>query len=72
MDGQTIEVGWDYEVPLDEIEVFRSERARELEGYYGVPVRSLTDREVARYMVLSSHPSTRDLKNEQNERVFHD
>jgi len=72
MGRQTIEVGWDYEVPLDEVEVFRSERARELECYYGVDAESLTDLEVARYMVRSSHPSTRYLKNEQHDLVFHD
>lgn len=72
MGRQTIEVGWDYEVPLDEVEMFRSERARELESYYGVSAESLTDREVARYMVRISHPSTRYLKSGQTELVFHD
>lgn len=62
MNPHTIAVGWDYEVPLDEVRQFRDTRAYELEGYYGAPVRTLSDHDVAKYMVRISHPSPRYLK----------
>lgn len=62
MNPRTIEVGWEHEVPVDEVQQFRDTRPAELEGYYGAPVRKLSDYEVARYMVRISHPSPRYLK----------
>lgn len=72
MDRHTIEVGWEYEVPVDEVEMFRNTQAHELEDYYGVPVKNLSDYEVAKYMVRISHPSPRYLKAGQADLVFHD
>jgi len=72
MNRHTIEVGWDYEVPVDEVAMFRDLRAHDLEGYYGVPVEKLTDSDVAKYMVRISHPSPRYLKAGQTDLVFHD
>lgn len=62
MIGRTIPVGWEHEVPVDEVQHFRNTRTEELEGYFGAPLRSLSDTDVARYMVRISHPSPRYLK----------
>jgi hypothetical protein len=62
MNPRTIEVGWEYEVPVDEIQQFRDTRAAELESYYGTPASELSDFEVAKYMVRITHPSPRYLK----------
>lgn len=70
MNRRTIEVGWDYEVPGDEVEQFRDTRSAELEGYYGSPVRTLSDNDIAKYMVRISHPSPRYLKAGHTDLVF--
>jgi len=62
MGRHTIEVGWEHEVPVDEVELFREQSAHELEEHYGAPVRELSDHDVAKYMVRISHPSPRYLK----------
>ncbi|MFZ5815146.1 MAG: hypothetical protein ACOY93_07560 [Bacillota bacterium] len=62
MNPRTIEVGWEHEVPVDEVRQFRDTRTEELEAHYGVPVQQLTDMDVAKYMVRISHPSPRYLK----------
>lgn len=62
MDRHTIEVGWEHEVPGDEVLQFRDIRSAELEGYYGTSIRNISDLEVAKYMVRLSFGSSRYLK----------
>lgn len=56
-----IEVGWEYEVPLAEVVEARDALTHELESYYHVSVRELTDKDVARFLVRRSHPGSRYL-----------
>ncbi len=62
MDRRTIPVGWEHEVPVEEVEMFREQNGVQLEHHFGTPACNLTDSEVARYMVKISHPSPRYLK----------
>lgn len=57
----SVAVGWEYEVPVEEIEQARDNSRAELESYYGATVDSLTDLEVARYLVRTAHPTGRYL-----------
>lgn len=70
MNPETVEVGWEHEVPLAEVRQFRDVRTAELEGYYGAPVRTLSDFDIAKYMVRISHPSSRYLKTGMTNLVF--
>lgn len=58
----SVAVGWEYEVPMEEVMHARAHSRAELEGYYGAEAGSLTDQEVARYLVRSTHPTGRYLR----------
>jgi hypothetical protein len=62
MPVHTISVGWEYEVPLEEIQSARQSLRTELEAYFHSDPESLTDAEVARFVVRSSHPTGRYLR----------
>lgn len=59
---QMIPVGWEFEVPVWEIEEARLSLAGELEGFYHTPVAQLTDLDVARYLVRTATPRQRYLR----------
>lgn len=64
MSVHTISVGWEYEVPLEEIQSARMSLRTELEAYYHADPDGLTDAEVARFVVRSSHPTGRYLRSD--------
>lgn len=57
-----VPVGWEFEVPLTEVEEARLSQARELEAFYRTPVDLLSDEDVARYLVRKAAPSARYLR----------
>lgn len=57
-------MGWEFEVPLTDVEEARLGQARELEAFYRAPVELLSDEEVARYLVRRAAPSARYLRPE--------
>ncbi len=59
--AQMIQVGWEYEVPLDHVHDARVELADRLEAYYHAAVHALTDLDVARYLVRTAEPPQRYL-----------
>lgn len=59
---RTVAVGWEYEVPVEEIQAARSTLQEELESHFFTSVDSLTDTDVARFLVRTAHPTTRYLK----------
>ncbi len=59
---KSVSVGWEYEVPAEEVQEARDSRRAELESYYGAAAESLTDLEVARYLVRMAHPTARYLR----------
>lgn len=62
IERRTIAVGWEHEVPLEDVQSARSTRAAELERFFQVAADTLTDREVAQYLVRVTHPSTHYLR----------
>lgn len=59
---RAIAVGWEHEVPIDEVQVARDNRRAELEAFFHMPVDKLTDADVARFIVRSAHPTARYLR----------
>lgn len=62
MSGPTISVGWEYEVPFEEVQSARQSLRAELKAYFNTDPEDLTDVEVARFVVRSSHPTGRYLR----------
>lgn len=62
--SKTVAVGWEYEVPFEEVQTFRQTNRAELEQYYNAAETTLPDADVARYMVRTAHPTTRYLRSD--------
>lgn len=58
---KSVAVGWEFEVPLEEVREARESHQAELEAHYGAAVESLTDLEIARHLVRIAHPTGRYL-----------
>jgi hypothetical protein len=59
---RTVSVGWEYEVPVEEVQSARDFEREGLELYFGAPVETLSDKDVAQYLVRTAHPTTRYLR----------
>lgn len=62
MTAKVISIGWEYEVPIADVEAARVSLAKELEEFYHAPAHELTNRDVARFLVRLHHPATRYLR----------
>lgn len=67
---QSVAVGWEYEVPLEEVLAAREHDRAQLEGFYHAAVESLTDCDVARYILRAAHPTSRYLRPEVGDLGF--
>lgn len=59
---RTIAVGWEYEVPIEEVDAAREAQRAELQAFYQSAPESLTDEDVARFLVRTAHPTSRYLR----------
>lgn len=61
---RTIAVGWEYEVPADDVEAAREADRAGLEAYFHTPAELLSGEDIARYLVRTAHPTTRYLRSD--------
>lgn len=61
MGSRTVPIGWEYEVPVEEILAARHDLRAELEAYFHADAASLTDLDIARFMVRHAHGTGRYL-----------